>query len=52
LRAFASGYNKKSFIYCPDGKTLIWRKTAGLLFGYKDTSGRFPKATNDKVIYG
>jgi hypothetical protein len=52
FRAFASRYNEKSFIYCPDGKTLIWRKTAELLFRYKDTIGRFPKATNDKVIYG
>jgi hypothetical protein len=52
FRALTSRYNKKSFIYCPGGKTLIWRKTARLLFRYKETIGLFPKATNDKVIYG
>jgi hypothetical protein len=52
LRACASGYNKKSFIYCPGGKTLIWRKSAAPFFRYKGAIGRFPKATNDKVTYG
>jgi hypothetical protein len=31
---------------------LTWRKTAKLLFRYKDTIGLFPKATNDKATYG